>query len=108
MAIAQVLRRTPAHLHVVLGMVGDKAIGRMLAVLPAENATYYFCRAQIPRALPAEELQAQAGAFGLAGETYESVTAAVAAARAAATTEDAVYIGGSTFVVAEVEGLAGL
>ena len=104
-ALGQVLRRAPAHLHVVLGMVGDKAIGRMLGVLPAENATYYFCRARIPRALPAEDLQAQAAAFGLMGAVYGSVGAAVAAARAAATTEDAVYIGGSTFVVAEVDGI---
>ncbi len=102
-AVAQVLRRHPAHLHVVLGMVGDKAIGKMLAVLPAANATYYFCRAQIPRALAAAELQAQAAAFGLVGEVFGSVGEAVAAARAAAAPDDAVYIGGSTFVVAEVE-----
>ena len=104
-AIRQVLLSRPAHLHVVLGMVGDKAIGKMLAVLPAENATYYFCAAAIPRALPAAKLREQAAAFGLAGAEFASVREAVAAARAAAHPTDAVYIGGSTFVVAEVEGL---
>ncbi|MBC7447183.1 MAG: bifunctional folylpolyglutamate synthase/dihydrofolate synthase [Hymenobacteraceae bacterium] len=101
-ALAQVVARHPAHLHMVLGMVGDKAIGKMLALLPTANATGYFCAARIPRALPAAELQHQAAAFGLMGEVFSSVAAAVAAARAAATVNDAVYIGGSTFVVAEV------
>ncbi len=104
-ALAQVVQRAPAHLHVVLGMVGDKAIGRMLALLPTQSATYYFCHARIPRALPAAELQVQAAAFGLIGEVYPSVMAAVTAAREVAGAADAVYIGGSTFVVAEVEGL---
>jgi dihydrofolate synthase / folylpolyglutamate synthase len=103
-ALGQLLRRQPAHLHVVLGMVRDKAIGKMLALLPTA-ATYYFCAARVPRALPAADLQGQAVAFGLSGAAYDSVAAAIRAARAAAAPTDAVYIGGSTFVVAEVEGI---
>ncbi len=104
-ALAQVVRRQPQHLHVVLGMVADKAIGKMLRLLPTERTTYYFCAARIPRALLAADLQAQAAAFGLSGAVYASVEAAVAAARSAAAAVDAVYIGGSTFVVAEVPAL---
>lgn len=104
--LAQLQRRKPVHLHVVLGMVGDKAIGRMLALLPAVDATYYFCAARIPRALPAESLRAQGAAFGLIGDIYPSVTAAYTMARNAAAAEDVVYIGGSTFVVAEIADIA--
>ena len=76
----------------------------MLALLPKE-ATYYFCAANIPRALPVSELAEQAAKLGLQGQTYGSVTAAVAAARKAAQAGDVVFIGGSTFVVAEVAEL---
>ena len=76
----------------------------MLTLLPKEGL-FYFCAADIPRALPAGELAEAAVAVGLQGQVYGSVAAAVAAARAAATAEDVVFIGGSTFVVAEVEEL---
>ena len=92
------------HLHFVLGTVNDKDVAKMLALLP-RAATYYFCQADIPRALSAEELAAQAAAAGLLGRSYGAVPAAVAAARAAAGSEDVVFIGGSTFVVAEVAEL---
>lgn len=101
-ALDQLLRRHPTHLHLVLGVVADKEVSQMLALLPTD-ATYYFCQAQIPRALPAGQLAERAAAFGLLGEVYDSVPAAVRAARSAAAPTDAVYIGGSTFVVAEVE-----
>ncbi len=103
-ALGQLMRREPTHLHVVLGMVKDKAIGKMLGLLPTD-ATYYFCAATVQRALPAEELRDQAEAFDLKGTAFPSVAAAVKAARAAALPTEAVYIGGSTFVVAEVEGI---
>lgn len=102
-AIGQVLRRRPKHLHMVLGVVRDKDLSKMLGLLPVADTTYYFCQAQVPRALPAAELREKAAVLGLVGEEYASVTAAVRAARAAAQPKDAVYIGGSTFVVAEVE-----
>ncbi|UYZ64113.1 bifunctional folylpolyglutamate synthase/dihydrofolate synthase [Hymenobacter weizhouensis] len=100
----QLARLPYRRLHFVLGVVNDKDMSKMLALLPKE-ATYYFCQANIPRALPAGELASQAAAVGLVGQEWGPVPAAVAAARAAAAPEDVVFIGGSTFVVAEVEGL---
>ena len=106
LVVAQLRRLPHQRLHLVIGTVSDKDVAAMLALLPAE-ATYYFCAAGIPRALAASELAAQGAAAGLVGEAYASVAAAVAAARAAAAAAaaDVVFIGGSTFVVAEVETL---
>ena len=104
LTMAQLQRQPHRHLHLVIGTVNDKDVAGMLALLPVE-ATYYFCAANIPRALPALDLARQAVEMGLVGLAYESVPAAVAAARAVATPEDVVFIGGSTFVVAEVEEL---
>jgi dihydrofolate synthase/folylpolyglutamate synthase len=99
------LARVPhRHLHLVIGTVNDKDVTKVLALLP-RDATYYFCQADIPRALPADELASLAAAQGLAGRSYGAVPAAVAAARAAAAPDDVVFIGGSTFVVAEVAEL---
>ena len=104
LVLAQLGRLRYEHLHVVLGVVNDKDVAKVLALLP-RAATYYFCQADIPRALPAEALAAQAAAAGLRGQSHGPVAAAVAAARAAATAADIVFIGGSTFVVAEVAEL---
>ena len=104
MVVAQLRRLSYQCLHLVIGTVNDKDVASMLALMPSEG-TYYFCAANIPRALPADELMELAAAIGLRGQAYNSVPAAVAAARAAATPEDVVFIGGSTFVVAEVEEL---
>ncbi len=96
------LSRTPHHhLHFVLGMVNDKDISSVLALLPV-NATYYFCKAAIPRALDVNELLEKATVFRLNGRGYSSVKAALNAAQSAAGEEDMVFVGGSTFVVAEV------
>ena len=83
-------------------MVADKDISKILALLP-KDGIYYFCQANIPRALPADELAVLAAAAGLTGRAYGPVAAALAAARAAAGADDVVFVGGSTFVVAEVE-----
>lgn len=88
-------------LHLVFGMVKDKDISKVLALLP-KDATYYFTKAAIPRALDEKELQLQANSFGLQGKTYESVDLALTAAQLAAKQSDLIFIGGSTFVVAEV------
>ena len=104
-AVMAQLQRVPhLQLHLVIGTVNDKDVPGMLALLP-QQGIYYFCAAAIPRALPAADLAVQANSLGLQGLAYESVTAAVAAARAAAQPQDAVFIGGSTFVVAEVSEL---
>lgn len=89
------------QLHFVIGMVNDKDIDGVLNILPSD-AVYYFCKAGIPRAMDENTLAAKARKHGLQGETYATVAEAYAAARKAACPEDMIYVGGSTFVVAEV------
>ncbi|GEP50239.1 tetrahydrofolate synthase [Flavobacterium noncentrifugens] len=89
------------QLHLVLGVVNDKDLGEILPLLP-KNAKYYFCRPNIPRGLDASLLQETALKFGLIGNTYNSVSEAYVAALKSATENDFIYIGGSTFVVAEI------
>jgi dihydrofolate synthase/folylpolyglutamate synthase len=89
------------NLHIVIGMVNDKDIRKVLSLLP-ENATYYFCSPNLPRAMPAIELQKQAQEFGLKGDTYHSVSDALNVAKSKADVDDFIFVGGSTFVVAEV------
>jgi dihydrofolate synthase/folylpolyglutamate synthase len=89
------------QLHFVLGMVNDKAIDDLLQMLP-RHAIYYFCKADIPRGMPAEEIATKAFEFGLRGKVYDSVRDAYFSALNAARTDDMVFVGGSTFVVAEV------
>jgi dihydrofolate synthase/folylpolyglutamate synthase len=99
-SVSQIAAHAHDHLHVVLGMVNDKDITSILRLLPT-SATYYFTRAALPRALDEQLLARQARAVGLIGESYPTVAAACAAARSAAAPGDMIYIGGSTFVVAE-------
>ncbi|MGZ4116252.1 MAG: bifunctional folylpolyglutamate synthase/dihydrofolate synthase [Bacteroidia bacterium] len=95
------LKETPhEHLHFVLGMVNDKDISTVLSLLP-KDASYYFCKANIPRALEGAELARQAEVFALNGNIYDDVPTAVSAAKAAAKKDDLVFIGGSTFTVAD-------
>ena len=89
------------EVHIVMGMVNDKATDTILGLLP-RAAHYYWTRAQIPRAMPEEELAAQAEAVGLRGKAYPTVAAALAAAKAHARQRDLVIVCGSVFVVAEV------
>jgi len=101
--IADSLRRFIAagrKLHIVFGIMADKDVDGILTLLPAE-ATYYFTRADLPRALAEDELQTRAAHLGLQGTAYHRVAVAVAAAQEAATPADVVYVGGSGFVVAE-------
>lgn len=100
-AIVAQLKATPwKRLHIVLGMVNDKKLDDVLAILPRE-ANYFFTQAKIPRALPAEELANKAAQAGLTGVSISSVVEAVAEAQSQAASEDLIYIGGSTFVVAD-------
>lgn len=89
------------RLHIVFGVVNDKDVTSILKLLPV-NARYYFCKANLPRALGQEELKNQAQNFGLMGEAYDTVYDAFLAAKNAAEKSDFVFIGGSTFVVAEI------
>ena len=88
-------------LHIVFGLVKDKAVDDILALLP-RNASYYFTRAHIPRALPVEELEEKAATFHLHGEKSGDVNEALSRALAQAGEEDLVIICGSVFVVGEV------
>jgi len=99
--LAQIAVTPHRQLHFVLGMVNDKDISTVLKMLPTD-AVYYFCKAQIPRALAAEELAVQGKAVGLNGDVYDSIVAALAAAKEQAKEDDLVFVGGSTFTVAEV------
>lgn len=93
-----------SNLHIVLGMVADKDHSAVLSLLP-KQARYYFCQANIPRALDARQLQAKALPFDLKGESFGEVNSAIQGARQNASVDDFIFIGGSTFVVAEIEGL---
>ena len=88
------------HLHIVFGMVKDKDISAVLTLLP-ENAFYYFTQANIPRALDADILAEKATEFYLKGKIFSTVNEAFSAAKHHATEKDFIFVGGSTFVVAE-------
>ncbi len=103
--IAEVMKNiaaTPhAQLHFVIGMVNDKDHSKVLDMLP-KDAIYYFCKPDIPRGLEAESLKLKAESYGLYGAIYDNVPEAFAAAKQTAQPNDLVFVGGSTFVVAEV------
>lgn len=99
--LAQIALTKHKKLHFVLGVVSDKKIEPVLNILP-KNASYYFCRPQIPRGLSELELMNKAIASGLEGNAYKSVKSAYKAALQQAKSKDLVFVGGSTFVVAEV------
>lgn len=88
-------------LHIVLGVVNDKDLDGILPLFP-KNAKYYFCKPNVPRGLDAKILQQKASDFGLKGEVYNSVTDAYRESFRKANSNDFIYIGGSTFVVAEI------
>jgi len=104
--IRQLLRQIEVtdheELHIVLGMVKDKAIDKILNLLP-KQANYYFTRAPIPRAMPEADLaEAAAAAAGLKGLSYPTVAEALQAAKTRARPKDLIVVCGSVFVVAEV------
>lgn len=88
-------------LHFVLGVVNDKDLDDVLPLFP-KNANYYFCRPNIPRGLEAPILEEKATTFGLNGKAFNSVTEAYKEAKKNASESDLIYVGGSTFVVAEI------
>jgi dihydrofolate synthase/folylpolyglutamate synthase len=89
------------QLHFVLGVVNDKDLDEVLPLFP-KNAIYYFCKPNIPRGLEAAILAQKATQFGLGGKIYNSVSAAYENAKQNAQLTDFIYVGGSTFVVAEI------
>jgi dihydrofolate synthase / folylpolyglutamate synthase len=102
--VKQIAAQTFEKLHFVFGVVRDKDLEPVLDILP-RDAFYYFCEAKIPRALTAEELAGKARAKGLNGKVITDVNAALNDAKANASPNDMIFIGGSTFVVAELDNL---
>ncbi len=97
----QIQKQNFETLHVVLGFVKDKDLKAILPLMP-KNANYYFCTPAIERGLAAVILKSKALDFGLLGDTYATVNKAYKSALKKAKSNDFIYIGGSTFVVAEV------
>jgi len=97
----QQLNIMPGNTHFVIGMVNDKDVNKVLSLLPAA-ATYYFCNAHIPRAMPYRELQLKAAGHGLKGDGYDDVNEAVKVALGRTKPEDTIIVCGSVFVVGEV------
>ena len=99
--INQLKKEKYDQLHIVLGLVNDKNLTEILPLFP-ENAIYYFCKPDISRGLDQLTLKEKAAEFNLVGQTYISVSNAYQAAKENAGNNDFIYIGGSTFVVAEI------
>ncbi|MNK01091.1 Folylpolyglutamate synthase [compost metagenome] len=99
--MAQLQKQKFNVLRIVFGVVNDKDLTEILPLLP-KNAVYYFCRPNMARGLDAAVLQQEAGKYNLNGNVYNSVTDAYKAAVAESANNDFIYIGGSTFVVAEI------
>jgi dihydrofolate synthase/folylpolyglutamate synthase len=97
----QIQKENYNTLHIVLGVVNDKDLDEVLPIFP-KDAIYYFCKPNIPRGLDAKVLQEKALKFYLLGKVYSSVTNAYNETRKIATKNDFVFVGGSTFVVAEL------
>jgi dihydrofolate synthase/folylpolyglutamate synthase len=96
------IKKVPSSaLHIVIGFVNDKDLGSVLPLFPT-NAIYYFTKASVPRALNEIKLKMEAEKYGLAGQSYPDVRTALYWARKQANESDVIFIGGSTFVVAEV------
>jgi dihydrofolate synthase / folylpolyglutamate synthase len=101
LVVEQINQTAWEKLHIVIGMVNDKDQNEVLSLLPV-SAQYYFTKATIPRATDPEELSIKAAKFGLIGKCYPFVRQALSEALANAGKNDLVFVGGSTFVVAEV------
>ena len=92
-----------SKLHIILGFVNDKDLNSVLPLFPDE-AKYYFTKASVPRAMNEEILKAESARFGLAGDSFPDVKTALDHAMASAGISDLIFIGGSTFIVADIIG----
>lgn len=99
--LAQLSKENYKRLHILLGVVSDKKLENVLPMFPKE-AVYYFCRPNIPRGLSEEKLKEKAKKYGLRGESYSSVNDGYKSLKINLKENDLAYVGGSTFVVAEI------
>lgn len=97
----QLKKEQYATLHIVLGVVSDKKLEDILPMFP-EKAKYYFCKPNVPRGLDAKKLEEKAKEYNLLGEVFDSVNQAYKKSSSNLKGKDLLYIGGSTFVVAEI------
>lgn len=100
----QIAKIKHKQLYFILGMVNDKDITSVLRLLP-KKADFYFCQANIPRALESLKLKELASSIGLIGESIPDVNKAISLAKSRANEDDLIFIGGSNFLVAEIENL---
>lgn len=99
--VTKQLKRFSGNLHIIIGFVNDKDLSKVLPLLPAD-ALYYFTKASVERALDENILMKNANAAGLKGNSYPDVKTAYDAAKAKASKDDVIFIGGSTFIVADI------
>jgi dihydrofolate synthase / folylpolyglutamate synthase len=102
--VAQIKQQNYRKLYMIIGMVKDKDVSEVMALLPKE-AIYYFCQANIPRAMDAAQLAEKGKETGLSGTVVPDVNEALRQAKEQAGEHDFIFIGGSTFVVAEIADL---
>ncbi len=102
--VEQLVTMNKGHLYIIWGMVSDKDPERILNLLP-KDADYFFCQASLARAMPVATLLRYAHSLGLQGEQCTDVNEAIAVAKDKAGPDDIIFVGGSTFVVAEIMGL---
>ena len=99
--LSRQLESTPGKLHIVIGMVGDKDVNKVVGMLP-QRAKYYFTQASVARAMAVEQFAEIARNNGLNGTSFGNVQEAYNAALKDASTNDTIFIGGSTFIVADL------
>ena len=97
----QLSREQYDHIHIVLGVVSDKDLSSILPLFPS-YAHYYFCKPNISRGMEVQQLRKEAESYMLNGKTYPSVKEALRAAKKVSSERDLIFVGGSTFVVAEI------
>lgn len=97
----EAIRPTDGELRMVIGMVGDKDVSGSLSLLP-KNAIYYFTQASVKRAMDVKDIQKIGKTLGLNGNCYPSVAEAYAAAKAESDVSDLIFVGGSSFIVADL------
>lgn len=102
MVLAQLEREKAENYFFVLGFVKEKNLEEILTIFP-KTANYFFCKPDIPRGMEVKELKEKANEVGLKGQMYPSVRAAYQAALSSASKGEVIYVGGSTFVVAEMD-----
>ena len=101
LVIDQLQQQAFKTLHIVLGVLAEKSLDSFADIFP-KKANYYFCQPNIPRAMDVELLTQNFNNMGFKGQAYESVLKAFETAKEQALKEDLIFVGGSTFVVAEV------